>query len=333
MNARCLLVTGVDEIEVGETELPGLKAGEVRVETAYSGVSPGTELRALSGKQDGMPEYPFIPGYSLSGVVAEVGPGVSVAVGTQVHTSGTRHASHNRLWGAHLSHVIKSEAEVYPLPEAVDLKDAAILRLIAIAYHGVRLSRPAPHETVAIVGLGPIGQLSARLHAVTGARVVAADLSPERVKIAQLAGVEAFVIQGDMAENFREYFPHGAGVVVDSTGAASVFPKAIELVRAPDWGDGPIAPSRFIIQGSYPGDIMLPYNPAFLREAQFLLPRDCQPLDIRAGIDLLHRGHLRVADLIGAVRPPDDAPALYAELKAAKAGLLTAVIEWNKHSS
>ena len=328
MQAKCLLVMGVEEITVGETELRELAHGEVLIETAFSGISPGTELRAMSGRQEGMPGYPFIPGYSLSGVIAAAGPGVTLPVGARVHSGGTSYAKQNRLWGGHISHAIKSQNEVYVLPDSVDLKDAAIGRLLGIAYHGVRLSRPAPHETVAVVGLGPIGQLSARLHAATGARVVAADLSPERVKLAADAGIEAFVLNGDMAEGFQQYYPDGADVVVDSTGAAAVFPQAIALARQPAWGDGPISPSRFVIQGSYPAEVSLPYQSAFLRELTFFLPRDCQPLDIRAALDLLHRGHLHVADLIGAAPPPEEAAATYAELKAAKAGMLTAAFAW-----
>jgi hypothetical protein len=328
MIARCLLVTSVDAIEAGECELPAPGPGEVLIETSYSGISPGTELRALAGKQDGMPQYPFIPGYSLSGVVVETGPGCALPIGARVHTSGTRHASVNRLWGGHISHAVRAEREVYRIPDNVDLRDAALTRLLAIAYHGVRLSHPAAHETVAVVGLGPIGQLSARLHGVSGAQVVAADLSPERVDRARAAGVEAFVLEGDLVEGFQRYFPTGADVVADSTGAKSVLPQSIELAKIPAWGDGPLAPSRFLIQGSYPGDIMLPYNVAFLREAQILFPRDCQPGDIEAVLDLLHRERLKVADLRETVRRPEEAPETYAELKSAKSGMLTAIFDW-----
>lgn len=328
MNARCLLVTGVDSIELGECTLPPLGPGEVLVEAAYTGISPGTELRALAGRQGGTPGYPFIPGYSMAGAVVDRGAGCTIPLGTRVQSGGTLRASRHRLWGGHISHAIREQSEVQPVPDNVDLKDGAIAKLAAIAYHGSRLSRPAAHETVAVVGLGPIGQLAARVHAVSGARVVAADVSEARVRLARAAGVEAFVSDGDLAAGFREFFPEGADIVVDSTGAAPVFPKAIELARQPPWGPGPLVSPRFLIQGSYPADITLPYGAAFVRELQIFLPRDCQPADIRTVLDLISRQKLRISDLISAVRKPEEAVETYAELKSARTGLMTAVFQW-----
>jgi len=94
-------------------------------------------------------------------------------------------------WGAHIAHALCGEGSVFPLPAGVDLLEAALSKLGAIAYRGVRAAGTRPHEEVAVVGLGPIGQLAARLHGLTGARVVAVDVVPERVVLAKAAGIEA----------------------------------------------------------------------------------------------------------------------------------------------
>jgi 2-desacetyl-2-hydroxyethyl bacteriochlorophyllide A dehydrogenase len=247
MQTRAVLFTGVEAVSVGTVELPEPGAGEVLVENAYSCISPGTEMRCLAGKQPNA-AWPFVPGYSAAGRVIARGEGVALEVGTALMGA-------NRMWGGHTGHAVVSATGVFPLPENVDLLDASMTKLAAIAYHGLRHSNPLPHERVALVGLGPIGQLSARLHRLTGARVVAADLSSERVELARGAGVDAIQPTDGVAGAFREVFPDGADVVVDATGAPAVLREAIALARDSAWGDENLSiRPRLLVQGSYPAD-------------------------------------------------------------------------------
>ncbi|HRK47080.1 MAG TPA: zinc-binding dehydrogenase, partial [Nocardioides sp.] len=187
---------------------------------------------------------------------------------------------------------------------------------------------PADHREHAVVGLGAIGQLAARLFAATGAHVVAADLALARVERAQQAGITAFApAAGDLVAGFRPYFPAGADVIVDATGAPQVLPQLIALAKDLPWDDALHACTRYVVQGSYPGDFAIPYQPAFRKELTFLLPRDMQPRDVRAVFDLLARGHLAVDDLIEPVHPAD-APAVYAALRDAHPELITAAFDW-----
>jgi len=330
MQARSLLFTAPNQVVLDQAEIPEPGPGEVLIEIAYSCISPGTELRCLSGQQAGITDdtWPLIPGYSQSGRISARGEGVSLPVGAPVYAGGTAKADRSLMWGGHVGHALQAADHVIVLPEAIDLLDASILKLAAIAYHGIRHSRPLPHDKVAVIGLGPIGQLSARIHAASGAQVVAADLSPERVRLAQDGGIEAFVPTGGLAESFRRVFPDGADVVIDSTGFPSVAAQAIEVARGSGW-HAPLADRpRFLIQGSYPADVPIPYQPFFLKEVSIFLPRDQTPEDLRAVVDLLVRGKLHVRDLISAVRLPEEAPRTYAELQQSKGGLLTAAFAW-----
>jgi 2-desacetyl-2-hydroxyethyl bacteriochlorophyllide A dehydrogenase len=264
----------------------------------------------------------------MAGTVIARGAGVTVAEGARVLCGGTQRADRSRMWGGHISHAVLHQDAAIAVPENVSLLDASIAKLGAIAYHGLRLSRPQPHETVAAVGLGPIGMLAARLYAVAGARVVAADLSPERVALAQAAGIEAFVPSGSLAEAFQAVIPDGADIVVDSTGVPSVMGQAVALARDVPWSDAVVPGARFLIQGSYPGDFPVPYQAAFIKELTIMLPRDQQPRDQRTVLNLIAAGKLHVGDLITEVRRPDDAPQIYAALRAAQPGLMTAAFDW-----
>lgn len=177
MQAHAIVFTGVNQVSLQGVEIPAPEAGEVLLEALYTLISPGTELRCRAGKQEGA-AFPFIPGYAFTGRVIACGAGTTLQEGAIVYCGGTTKANVNRSWGGHVSHAIQRECDVYLVPEGLAPLWSAAAHVVGIAYRGVRLSGAKAHETVAVVGLGMIGALSARLHALTGARVNAADLSP-----------------------------------------------------------------------------------------------------------------------------------------------------------
>jgi 3-hydroxyethyl bacteriochlorophyllide a dehydrogenase len=328
MQARVIVFTGVNQVEVQPVEIPAPGPGEVLLEAAYTLISPGTELRCRAGKQDGA-VFPFIPGYSFAGKVIACGKDTTLKEGTYVYGGGTAKASIARTWGGHVSHAVHFERDLYPLPAGVNPLWGAGARLVAIAYRGVRLGEAKPHETVAVIGLGAIGQCSARLHTLTGARVVAADLSPFRVEITQKAGIQAFVPQGSLVEAFARVLPNGADVVVDATGVSSVLSSTLEVAKPKAWDDLPVAGARVIIQGSYPADFNIPYMAAFMKELSFWVPRDVQPSDIRIALELMARSKMSMEGIISEVRAPETAADTYAALADPQSRLMTVAFKWN----
>lgn len=333
MQARAILHTAAHAVTLGDVTLPAPQAGEVLIETLFSCVSPGTELRALAGRQPDMPAGAYIPGYALTGTVIARGPGVAIAEGCLVFCSGTRTASAPLMWGGHISHAIQREAAIFPLPPGVDPLEASLAKLAAIAYHGMRLSRPLPHERVAVIGLGPIGQLSARLHSLTGAYTVGVDPVASRVELAEWAGLTARVAAGTPAETLGAVLPDGADIIVDATGAPAVIGEVAALARALPWDDSLSAGARYLLQGSYAGSVPIPYSIAFERELQLMVPRDLQPRDLRAVLDLLARGRLRARDLISAVVAPSAAAEAYTELRAHPERLMTLAFDWRRNAA
>ncbi len=327
MQTTAITFTGVDQVAVAPAEVPDPGPGQVLVKAHFSGVSPGTELRCLAGKQPDAVAWPFIPGYSQTGVIAACGDGVRLPVGTPVFCAGTSASTPAPMWGGHLSHALRAEHDVIPLPAGVEMLDASLAHMIAIAYHGLRLARPLPHEQVVVIGLGLIGQLSARLFSAIGARVLAVDRIAARVALAQRDGVQA-MLADDLAATVHSIFPDGADIIVDASGAPRVLPQAIELARDLPWGDTPTPGARYLVQGSYPAEFAIPYQAAFRKELTFLLPRDMQPRDVRTSLDLLARGRLVVRSLIGRVVAPQAAPEVYAALAAPNAELVTTVFDW-----
>jgi 2-desacetyl-2-hydroxyethyl bacteriochlorophyllide A dehydrogenase len=327
MKTTALLATGVDRVELVETDIPDPGPGQVIVEALYTAISPGTELRCLAGRQPGT-AFPFIPGYSMVGRVARRGEGAAVAEGSMVFCAGTERAGLPLLWGGHVAHALTRAESLFALPPGVDPLDASIAKLAAIAYRGVRVSGTRPHEEVAVVGLGVIGQLAARLHALAGARVVAADLDSHRVATARSAGIQALVPASGLAAAFKAVQPGGADVVVDSTGVPSVLPESLLLAKTKPWDNSITEPARLVVQGSYAAGVTFDYHQAFFRELTVHFPRDCQRRDIETVLGMLARGTLKPRELITRVAKPAEAQAVYGALRAAEPGLLTAVFQW-----
>lgn len=142
------------------------------------GVGPTVELVR------GQTKRTFALGYSSVGRVVAVGQGVSgYEVGDRVASNGP-HAELNMV-PVNLS---------APVPDGVSDDEAAFTVLGSIALQGVRLAAPTLGETVAVIGLGLVGQLAAQLLRASGARVLGFDTAADRVQLARRPGVDAHVV-------------------------------------------------------------------------------------------------------------------------------------------
>ncbi|MGC0387439.1 bi-domain-containing oxidoreductase [Streptomyces sp. SAI-129] len=206
------------ELALLDVPVPGCKPGGVLVRTAYSLISTGTELMKVSeagmsmlGKARSRPDQvakvvqsvatngvpatyrkvmgkldSYTPlGYSLCGVVEQVGAGIDdVKVGDLVACAGNEHALH-----AELNWVPKN---LYaPVPDGLAPRHAAFGTVGSIALQGVRQGESRLGEVALVIGLGLIGQLVVQLLTASGVRVVGADPDPVRCELAERLGAAA----------------------------------------------------------------------------------------------------------------------------------------------
>lgn len=163
-------------IENRERPSPGPE--EVLIETKRTLVSTGTELTVLSGEYPDDSQwadhatYPFDPGYNNVGEVVDVGSEVErLAVGDRVAT-----------YGSHAAYTVARADDCRPIPDDVTDDQAAFFTIAEIVMNGIRRSDVTWGETVAVYGLGLLGQFAVRCCQVAGARpVVALDLSADRL--------------------------------------------------------------------------------------------------------------------------------------------------------
>lgn len=348
------------ELAVLDVPVPGCKPGGVIVRSAYSLISTGTELMKVSeagmsmlGKARSRPDQvakvvqsvatngvpatyrkvmgkldSYTPlGYSLCGVVEQVGAGIDdVKVGDLVACAGNEHALH-----AELNWVPKN---LYtPVPDGLAPRHAAFGTVGSIALQGVRQGESQLGEVALVIGLGLIGQLVVQLLAASGVRVVGADPDPVRCELAESLGAVAC---GDPASASVEAAVaeltdgHGVDQVYLAAGGGTNQPVELAARLSRDRG-------RVVDIGKCRLD--LPWNAYYEKELDVRFSRSYGPgrydpeyelegrdypigyvrwterRNLACFLDLVARGRVDVEPLVSHVADFDDAVETYQSLK------------------
>jgi predicted dehydrogenase/threonine dehydrogenase-like Zn-dependent dehydrogenase len=215
------------KLEVRDVPAPGCQSGSILVATRYSLISSGTERasariaqKSLIGKAIARPDLvnkvleqmrrngavetakmvfnrldaPVAPGYSCAGIVLEVGADVTgIKPGDRVACGGQNHASHAEV-------VVVPQNLCVAVPAEVELQAASYVAVGAIALQGLRQASPQLGETVAVIGLGLLGQLTVQMLRASGCNVVCTDLDPLKIDLAKRFGAQA-----EEASGFEEH--------------------------------------------------------------------------------------------------------------------------------
>jgi alcohol dehydrogenase len=144
-----------------------------------------------------------------------------------------------------------ADVNLLSIPEGVDDERALFVGdVLTTGLYAASLAAPASAETVAVVGVGPVGYCTIQaLAATSGARIVAIDREPARLALAQSAGatvVDATARNPEMALAAMTE-DRGADVVVEAVGHPSAFRSASEIVRRG---------GRVVVVGMYAGEVV-----------------------------------------------------------------------------
>jgi threonine dehydrogenase-like Zn-dependent dehydrogenase len=108
--------------------------------------------------------------------------------------------------------------------------------ILPTAWQGVQFADVEPGGTLAVIGLGPVGQLAARIALHQGvARVIGVDLVPERLALAQKHGVEVLDISDldDVASTLIDLTDgRGPDAVLEAVGMEAHGSPASKLAHA-----------------------------------------------------------------------------------------------------
>ena len=123
-------------------------------------------------------------GYSAAGEVVAIGQDVEgFAVGDLVACSGAGFANHAAMIDVPVNLAVR-------VPQGLSLDHAATVTMGAIALQGIRRTAPTLGETIVVIGLGTLGQLTVQMLKANGCQVLGVDLDETRIKIALETGMD-----------------------------------------------------------------------------------------------------------------------------------------------
>jgi predicted dehydrogenase/threonine dehydrogenase-like Zn-dependent dehydrogenase len=358
------------EVSAYEVPAPELRPGGILVRTHFSAISTGTERATLElssksllakakarpdlvkqvisyARQSGLKAaYQKVLskldtlttlGYSCAGEVISVGEGVpEFRPGDRVACGGGSYANH-----AEINFVPRNLA--VRIPDGVPTDAAALTTIGAIALQGFRQANPQIGETVAVIGAGLVGVLTIQIARAAGCRVVALDLSPQRVAQAAEFGAQLSLAADDPAllSKIHQFSRYGADAAILTAATESSEPAELAASILRDRG-------RIVVVGAvgmsvsrgnmYAKELSLAlsrsygpgrYDPHYEEEGSDYpigYVRWTERRNMEAFLDLLAAGKVDVASLLKHRCSVTEGAKAYAELKN---GAYTSLLEYN----
>jgi len=195
---------------------------------------------------------PMTMGYSSAGVVLACGAGI------QNIKPGDRVASN----GCHAEVVSVPKNLCAAVPDSVGFDQACFAIVGSIAMQGVRLSKANLGETVVVIGLGLVGQLTVAILKGAGCRVIGTDLDASKCELAKQLGADIAApgLSGGKVEELTRGLGADAVIITASTKSNGPIELASQAVRQK---------GRVVLVGVI--GLELDRRPFYFKEAEFVV--------------------------------------------------------------
>jgi 2-desacetyl-2-hydroxyethyl bacteriochlorophyllide A dehydrogenase len=303
-------------VAVEDAPIPRPGPGEVLVRTVLAGVC-GSDTHALHGTHPFI-SLPYAPGHEVSGVVAELGAGVTnVAVGDRVtmepflpcwackqcRTGRENLCERLRFFGcAHdqggmAEFFTVDQRRLHGIPDQLDWTEAAFIEPLGTPVHAVRLAGGVAGKTVAILGAVTIVLLMLQVARAYGAKRIVLTARSERSRArAAKYGPDAVVdaTAPDAAEQVREALGESADVVFDCVAEQSTMDQALAMANKG---------GTVVVVGVPPAPVTVPLP--MIQDSQLRIQGSATylPDDFADAMRLLTTGSVGVDEMVTSLRP------------------------------
>jgi NADPH2:quinone reductase len=254
-------VGGPETLVLEELPSPKPKPGFAVISVKAIGVNY-PDVLIIEDKYQFKPQRPFAPGGEVSGVVKEVGDGVT-------HVKPGDRVLGNTGWGGMAEELSLEAARLIKIPDAMPFDEAAaFIMTYGTSYYALKdRGHIRPGESLLVLGAaGGVGLSAVELGKAMGARVIAAASSQVKVDLAVSRGAESGVVyptgpfdrdgQKALADQFKQAVgPNGVDLVYDGVGGD----YAEAAVRSMAWE------GRFLVIGFPAGIPRVPFNLMLLK--------------------------------------------------------------------
>jgi 6-hydroxycyclohex-1-ene-1-carbonyl-CoA dehydrogenase len=298
-------------VEEWPTPAPG--DGEILVDVAACGVCH-TDLHYLDHGTPTFKHPPIVLGHEVAGTVASLGRGVeSFSIGDRVLlpavlTCGRCEACRtgrenvceagmmlgNHMDGGYAEYVAVPAKDAFHLPPEIPLIEGSIIAdALTTPYHAVvNRGRVRPGDAVVVVGVGGIGLNIVQMATAVGARVLAVDVSEDKLAWARRLGAAETVHAPSVDrvdKAVRQAMGGGADVAFEAVGRAVTQEQALACLKTG---------GRLVLVGYSPETMGLNSGRVMFRELEVVGSLGCRPVDYPRVIELARQGKVKVAELV-----------------------------------
>jgi L-iditol 2-dehydrogenase len=335
---------GKEDVQIETVDVPQIGRGDVLVRVRAA-LTCGTDVKVFRrGYHARMIVPPALFGHELGGDIVAMGKDVrGFKMGQRVVAANSapcgecfycRHNQENLCEdllfnnGAYAEYIRIPERIVrrnmYEVPEHVSYQDAALVEPLACVLRGLEESGVRAGDTIAVIGLGPIGMMFVRLaKAVCNARVIAIGRRPQQLLRASRMGADETVLNCDGADVVGPVHEmtggRGADVVIEAVGLPEVWQLAIKLLRR-----GGVV--NFF--GGCPDGTNLSLDTNLLHYSELTCKASFHhtPALIRKALDLVSRGYVGAKDFVNHSEPLTNLLQVMQHLMSHNGHLKTAII-------
>jgi len=251
---------GVNDVRLETVPVPQIGAGEILIRVHTCGIC-GTDLKKIA---TGSHSAPRIFGHETTGVVAQVGEGVTkfrlgdrVMVFHHIPCGDCYYCRHKvfaqcptykkvgatagfEASGGGFSEYVRvmdwivARNGVIRIPDGVSFEQASFIEPVNTCMKGIDTLRLTSAETVLVMGQGPIGTILAVLARRRGARVITSDLLPQRHTISRTFGLDENIdaSRSDTVQTAKELTEgRGADAVILAVAGTALIRPAMDATR------------------------------------------------------------------------------------------------------
>ena len=345
MNNRMMaaVLYGKENLQVEPVAIPTLESEDVLVRVKVA-LTCGTDVKVFHrGYHARMIVPPAVFGHELAGDVVAMGEGVrKFSLGERVVAANSapcdecffcrrdlQNLCENLLFnnGAYAEYIrIPArivERNTYRIPEHVGYRDAALVEPLACVLRGFEETAPQAGDTVAIIGLGPLGLMFVKLAKLYGCRVIAVGRRKTQLNRAEELGADDLVVTADHTDPVKlvRDLSHGRGadVAIEAVGKPQTWGWAVNMVRR-----GGVV--NFF--GGCPNDSRVHLDTALLHYSEITCKASFHhtPLYIQKALDLISAGQITASFFVNREEPLANLLEVMRHLMSHNGHLKTAIV-------
>jgi L-iditol 2-dehydrogenase len=334
---------GKEHLRVEPVAVPKIGPGDILVRVRAA-LTCGTDVKVfLRGYHARMIVPPAVFGHELAGDIVEVGenvrgfrPGQRVVAANSAPCNECYYCLHGQqnlcedlLFnnGAYAEYIrIPArivERNTYEIPSHVGYQDAALSEPLACVLRGLEETAIRPGDSVAVIGLGPIGLMFVRMAKVCGARVIALGRRQAQLERAARLGAAELVQVGEPATAVRAVRDltggRGADAAIEAVGSPATWEMAVQMVRR----GGTV---NFF--GGCPSDTRITLDTSLLHYSEITCKASFHhtPAHIRQALQVIANGDVTARDFVKGQEPLQNLLEVMRYLTSHNGHLKTAII-------